>query len=695
MTDKPLAQKTNAPVAERRTHSISHHGHTLNDPYAWLQDANYPEVNDPDILAYLKAENSYFDGHMAKHHNEIESLFDEMKARQKLDDESVPYREANTYYQWAYNQEAQYRTWYRWKEGEEQTKEVFLDENQLAEGLEYFRLGGYDISNNGKFLAWSDDTDGSERFNISFKNLESGIVLQDKIPATIGSPIWAKDNQTLYYVVVNKNWRPYQVRSHVLGDVIENDKVIYTEHDEAFFVGISLSQSEKYLFISCGDHVTSEIHYLDLHQTDQVLQRISPRRTNHEYSVDHGDGFFFITTNKTQKNFSVMYVEDNNPDEPNWQPLVDGNAHLYIRGFLPLKKHLVVQERIDGLDAIRILSGEVSCNMDEYYIQFPEAAYRAELGTNAEFESDVLRISYESMVTPPTVLEYHFASTALEVRKTLEIPSGYSADAYSTERLMIEARDGVQVPVSIVYPREFKRDGSHPLYLYSYGAYGYAVPPGFSTTRLSLLNRGFAFAIAHIRGGDDLGYQWYEDGKLDKRTNTFNDFVDVARGLIERKYTSSGKIAIAGGSAGGELVGAVTNQAPELWGAVVAHVPFVDVLNTMLNQDLPLTPLEWPEWGNPLEDKTAFEHLLSYSPYEQIESKDYPPMMVTAGLNDPRVTYWEPAKYVARLRHEKTDQNLLLLKTNMGAGHGGKSGRFDSLYETAEEFVFILDALAT
>ena len=693
MTNKHSKQLPDAPRAQRREHKSYHHNHTLIDAYAWLQDPEYPRVNDPDILAYLEAENRYFESHMDKHKDNIEALFTELKARQKLDDESVPYFEAGTWYQWAFNKAAQYRTWSRWKSGGDNNKQVFLDENLLAEGLEYFHLGGFDICPNGSLLAWSDDTDGSEQYRISFKNLDTGQVLDDRIPDTFGTPVWANDNKTVFYVVLNENWRPYQIRAHVVGEPIEGDHVVYTEEDEAFFVDISVSQSNKFLFISSGDHVTSEVRFLSMDEPKAEPLIVTPRRTKHEYSVDHGGKTFFITTNRNQKNFSVMYTPETNPDESNWQVLVEGNARHYIRGILPLKNHLIIQERIEGLDAIRILSGELSSAMTETYIKFPEATFHAELGTNPEFDSDLVRISYESMLTPPTVMEYHLDSAQLTVRKTAEIPSGYTADEFCSERLMIEARDGVSVPVSIVYPKGFELGGNSPLYLYAYGAYGYATPPGFSTTRLSLLNRGFAYAIAHIRGGDDLGYQWYEDGKLDKRTNTFNDFVDVAQGLIARGYTRAGKIAIAGGSAGGELVAAVTNQAPELWGAVVAHVPFVDVLNTMLNKDLPLTPMEWPEWGNPVEDPQAYTHILSYSPYDQIEEKDYPPMMVTAGLNDPRVTYWEPAKYVAKLRHLKTDKNLLVLKTNMGAGHGGKSGRFDALYETAEEFIFVMNAL--
>ena len=689
----PAAGADSPPIAQRKPHQFTMHGFTIKDPYAWLQDPGYPTINDKDILAYLTAENTYFDSHMSEHQDNIDALFNEFKARQQAEDESVPYLENNYFYQWVFAKHAQYRSWQRWKE--DGSKQTILDETHLAADCDYFRLGGFDVSPDGQYIAWSADTDGSERFGISVRDLNNNTLLNDKIGATIGCPIWAQDNQTLFYVLVNENWRPYQVMAHVLGQTTEQDRVIYTEQDESFFVGISTTQSEKYLLISSGDHVTSEVHYLPLNQPEAALKLISARRKGHEYNVDHGGRNFYITTNRSEVNFSVVSVDDSDPAEPHWQTIIDGDAQHYIRGLLPLKNHLIVQQRINGLDAIRILArrADGSLSLEENYIQFPEPAYSASLATNTQYNTNIVRISYQSMTTPATVFDYHIDSQKLSVRKVQKIPSGYDESGFSSERLLLEARDGVKIPVSIVYPKDFIQDGSQPLYLYAYGAYGHAVPPGFSTTRLSLLKRGFAFAIAHIRGGDDLGHQWYEDGKLDKRTNTFNDFVDVARELIAKKYTRPGNIAIAGGSAGGELVAAVSNQAPELWGAVVAQVPFVDVLNTMLNKDLPLTPIEWPEWGNPIEDKQAFEHILSYSPYDQLKAMDYPPMLVTAGLNDPRVTYWEPAKYVARLRHLKTDKNLLLLKTNMAAGHGGKSGRFDSLYEVAEEYIFILHAL--
>ena len=437
--------------------------------------------------------------------------------------------------------------------------------------------------------------------------------------------------------------------------------------------------------IATGDHVTSEVRLVPAGDPTAAPLLIAPRRPGREYDADEHDGLLYIHTNDTDPQFRLCTAPIAAPGE--WTELIAPDPKFYMTGIECYRDFFVVEGREDGLDQVELHSYAGGAPRR---IAFPEASYAAGLGDNPEYAVDTLRLGYESMVTPGTVYDYDVASAALTVRKVQEIPSGYDAGRYRTERLKLDARDGTAVPVSIVYPADFPRDGSGKLYLYGYGAYGLAIPPGFSTGRLSLLDRGFAFAIAHIRGGDDLGQQWYLDGKLDRRANTFDDFVDVAKGLIAERWTSAGRIAIAGGSAGGELMGAVMNSDPDLWGAVVADVPFVDVLNTMLDADLPLTPGEWPEWGNPIEDKAAFDLIRSYSPYDNVTPQAYPPLFISAGLNDPRVTYWEPAKWAAKLRATRTDDNLLLLKTNMGAGHGGKSGRFDSLREVAEEHAFVL-----
>ncbi len=687
------------PVAKQHPHHKKIHGVSLEDPYAWLEDKNYPEVTDPEVLDYLKKENDYFEGWMRPIKPLVNTLFEEMKARQQEDDASVPFREGDYYYQWHYETGGQYPIWCRWHvTATEKERQVILDEPALAAKSSFFRLGGFDISPDGRYLAWSSDMDGSERFSICIRDLLSDEVLKDVITGAIGEPLWANDNQTIYYRVVNEAWRPYQVKAHRLGEAVIDDPVIFQEADESFFVSIGKSQSEKYLFVATGDHVTSEVHYIRADDPLGNLQLISPRRPGHEYHVDHREEAFYILSNDLVKNFRLVRTPEQTPTEEYWEEILRGDAQHYLLGFATFKNWLVIKERLDGLARVRVQTyaekwGICEDVIEEYVIPFPEPTYDVSLGMNAEYDPDFLRLSYQSMVTPATVYDFDFESRELRVRKVQQIPSGYDPTQYECQRLSASARDGTQVPVSIVYRKDFKQDGKHPLYLYAYGAYGHAIPPSFSTLRLSLLDRGFAFAIAHVRGGDDLGYQWYEDGKLEKRENTFNDFVDVARYLITERYTYRGGIAIAGGSAGGELMGAVVNQAPNLWGAVAAHVPFVDVLNTMLNDKLPLTPIEWPEWGNPIEDKQAFETIRAYSPYDQLKKGDYPPMLVTAGINDPRVTYWEPAKYVAKLRRLKTDENPLLLKTNMEAGHGGKSGRFDSLYEVAEEYAFIISQL--
>lgn len=688
-TAEPAATQTarlpEPPRAPQKPYSYTRHGYTIEDPWHWLKDPDYPEVKDPEILAYLEAENAYFEAAMGPHRPLVEKIYEEMKARLKEDDYSVPAREGAWEYWWQYRPGAQYRDWYRRPVGGGEPQ-LLLSEPALAEGLEYFRLGSLEVSPDGRLLAWSADTNGSERFTLKVRDLEAGRDLDLEIPGTIGNIIWSADSQGFFYTLVNENWRPYVVKYHRLGSDPAQDPAIYEETDGGFFIDIDQTQSKRFLTITTADHVTSEVHLVPL---DQPLARplmVSPRQTGREYHVDEREGTLYIRTNDTHVNFRVVTASLDRPGE--WRELIPGSDEHYIRDLASFKNVLVIEERLNGLDQIRVRDYEGR----EHYVTFPEAAYTVELDENREYEIAELRLSYESMVTPETVYDYDLAGRRFAVRKVQEIPSGYDPSQYETVRIMAPARDGAKIPVSIVYRKGFPRDGSRPLHLYAYGAYGYATPPGFSTVRLSLLDRGFAYAIAHIRGGDDMGYQWYLDGKLEKRQNTFNDFVDAAKGLIAAGFASPGNISISGGSAGGELMGAVTNMNPELWRAVVAHVPFVDVLNTMQDESLPLTPMEWPEWGNPIESKAAFETIRAYSPYDNVEAKAYPPLLITGGLNDPRVTYWEPAKWAARLRATKTDDNLLLLKINMGAGHGGKSGRFASLYEDAEEYVFILKA---
>lgn len=681
------------PVASRRPTSRVVHGVTLEDPYHWLKDPAHPNVTDPDILDYLRAENDYFDAEMAPYRSLVETLFEELKSRQPEEDESVPYRRGDHLYRWRFEPGAQYRTWERCPVGAPDAWSVFLDEPALAEGREYFSLGGLSVSPDGRFLAWSADTDGSERYRISITDLETRIDIDEPIPNSLGAPVWSADSQHLYYLQLNDNWRPYQVRLHRLGTPLTRDRIVYEEQENSFFVGISDTQSEAWILISAGDHVTSEARLIPADDPGAAPRLVAARRAGIEYHLDHRAGRFYILTNDEHRNFRLAVTDEHRPEPEHWETLIEGSQTHYLTDLLCLKDWLLVSERVDGLDQIRVIPDPDAGLDASYYIDFPEPVHDVGFGTNAEYDQTVLRLFYQSMVTPVTVYDFDLEARSLTTRKVQKIPSGYDPAAYTAERLMVEARDGVHVPVSLVRRRDVTPGPDTPLHLYGYGAYGIRMEPEFSASRLSLLDRGFIYAIAHIRGGDDLGYHWYEDGKLDKRNNTFNDFVDVSRFLIGAGYTGVGRITISGGSAGGELMGAVVNQAAELYGAVAAHVPFMDVLNTMLDPELPLTPIEWPEWGNPIEDPAAFALIRAYSPYDNLTARDYPPMLVTAGLNDPRVTYWEPAKYVAKLRYLKTDHNWLLLKTNMGAGHRGQSGRFDSLMEVAEEYAFLLVSL--
>jgi len=710
------------PRAEPRTHKYEHHGHTVEDPYAWLRDQGYPNVTDENVLAYLKQENEYFEAAMAPHKALIDELFEEMKGRIKEDDSSVPIRDGDWLYWWKFEAGAQYRKWYRKPvdskctpslDGEGEGRgdasgkgegvsdltptqtlphqgggledQLIYDEPAEAEGHEYFRLGALEVSPDGRLLATMVDVNGSERFTLKIRDLATGKDVETITEVGIGSPVWSSDSKGIVFTEVNDNWRSYRARYHRLGTPVEDDRTLYEEtEDLGFSVGVDDSQDRSLIFIATGDNVTTEVRFVPASDPLAEPVLISRRKPGREYSVDAAHGRLWITANDTHVNFRLAEADPAKPEE--WKTVIPGSDRVYLMGAASYRDHIAMHRRVDGLDQLilRTYQGE------EVRIPFAEASYSAGFAGNPEFAPDAYRIGYSSMVTPATIYDYHPGSGELEVLKVQEIPSGYDPSRYSTERLMVPARDGKLIPVSVVYPKGFAKDGTGKLFLYAYGAYGHAIPPGFSAARISLLDRGWAYAIAHIRGGDDLGYDWYLQGKLDKRTNAFTDFVDAAKGLIDAKFTQAGRIAINGGSAGGELMGVVANTDPELWGAVVADVPFVDVLNTMLDDSLPLTPGEWPEWGNPLKDKAAFELIKSYSPYDNVKAQDYPPMLITGGLNDPRVTYWEPAKWAAKLRATKTDDNLLLLKTNMGAGHGGKSGRWEHLREVAEAFAFVI-----
>ena len=627
-----MTDSAKPPVAAQKPHFYERHGVRIDDPYAWLKDEGYPKVDDVDVLDYLKAENTYFEAQMKPLAPLVETIFQEMKGRLKEDDSSVPQKDGDYLYWRRFEPGAQYKQWMRQPvSGGAET--VLLDEAKLAEGKEYFRLSGITISEDDRMMAYATDTNGSERYTIRFQDLVTGEHLADEIPGTLGDFVFSADGKHLLYGLVNDNWRVEKILIHTLGTPVAEDKVIYAEPDQGFQTGVGMTHSRKWIVVATGDNETSEVRLLPVNDPFAKPILVRERKKGVEYDVEEHEGTLFIHTNDTSTQFRLVTAPLAKPGE--WTERIAPSPNFYMTAVSTFADFFIVEGRDNGLDQVEIhpyRGGKPK------RIAFPEASYSAGLDENPEYKVTKLRLSYESMITPDTVTEYDVSTGEMTTLKVQEIPSGYDASQYATERVEITARDGTKVPVSVVYKKGFKKDGNGPLYLYAYGAYGYAIPPGFSTVRLSLLDRGFAYAIAHIRGGDDLGQQWQLDGKLTKRTNTFNDFVDSAKGLIDLGFAKAGRIVAAGGSAGGELMGVVVNTNPELWGAVAAHVPFVDVLNTMQDETLPLTPGEWPEWGNPITDKAAFDLIRSYSPYDNVKAQAYPPLFITGGLNDPRVT---------------------------------------------------------
>jgi oligopeptidase B len=685
MNEQKTGSFPRPPHARRVPLTHERFGVSWEDDWAWLRDPNYPKVEDPEILAYLAAENDYFEAVMAPHRRFVERLHEELKGRLKEDDSSVPVQDGAFEYRWSFAAGAQYRAWWRRKAGEESWRLV-LDENVLAEQKSYFNLRQLVPGPDGRLIAYSSDEDGSERFGLVVRDLATGAELEHKVGNTSGAVVWAEDGRTLFYVELNENLRPFRVRAHELGGEQAMDRIVYEEDDPAFFVSIGKTRDGAFIAVSTGTHVTREIRVIPAGRPGDEPRLVAGRRDGHRYALDHAHGHFWITTNDRHVNFRLVRAPADAPDERNWAEIMPGDDHRYLLGASCFADFLVISERVDGLADLRIrhYGGE------EHVIAFEEGVYTAVPGDNREFEADRVRVLYTSMITPPSVLDYIVSKRELVLRKMQEIPSGYDKSRYRTKRLSAPGRDGTAIPVTLVWRDDFPHDGSGALFMYGYGAYGHGNDPAFSPHRLSLLDRGFCFAMTHVRGGDELGWQWYEDGKLARKENSFEDFIATAEHLIATGWARAGRIAIRGGSAGGMLIGAVVNRRPELWRCALAEVPFVDVVNTMSDPSLPLTPIEWPEWGNPLEDPQALRRLLGYSPYDNIRAQAYPAMLVSAGISDPRVTYWEPAKYVARLRATKTDDNLLLFKTNMEAGHFGRSGRYEALLELAEHYAFVL-----
>jgi oligopeptidase B len=685
-----------APSAPRRPHSITAHGITVVDDYAWLKDANWQEVlRDPsvlnaDIRDYLEAENDYTESLLGHTGALQKKLVAEMRGRIKEDDSSVPAPDGPYAYMRKFREGGQHEMFGRApRHGGE--IEIVLDGDALAADHEYFKFGGARHSPDHRLEAWSADIKGSEYFAIRVRDWADGKDRDDVVEETDGAAVWSADAKSFFYVKLDDNHRPMQVWRHRLGTQQADDILVYEEQDSGWSTHIHESSSGRLCVIAGGDHETSEQRLIDLADPDAPPRLVAAREVGVQYSVaDRGDELFILTNADGAIDFKIVTAPLSSPERANWRDMIPYRAGVYIIDLELYAHHLVRLERANALPAIVIRDLRTG---DEHAIAFDEAAYSLDTMGGYEFDTTNLRFSYSSMTTPSEVYDYDMASRTRILRKRQEIPSGHNPADYVTTRIMAASHDGAEVPVSILHRRDLQRDGRAPLLLYGYGSYGMAMPASFSANRLSLVDRGFVYAIAHIRGGSDKGWGWYLDGKRDKKTNSFDDFAASARALIDARYTSAKRIVGHGGSAGGMLMGAVANRAGELFAGIVAEVPFVDVLNTMLDDTLPLTPPEWPEWGNPIESAADFKTILSYSPYDNVAAKDYPAILAMGGLTDPRVTYWEPAKWIARLRATMRGGGPVLLRTNMGAGHGGASGRFHRLDEIAIAYAFALWAV--
>ncbi len=681
------------PIAPKRPVTDTRHGHTRTDDYAWLRADNWQEVmRDPslladDIRAHLEAENAYFEEQMRDTADLQETLFQEMKGRIKEDDSSVPSPDGPWSYSVRFVEGGQHPLLVREpRDGGEET--VLLDGNGLAEGKAYFRLGGSTHSPDHNKLAWAYDDKGSEFYSLRIRDLETGNDLADEIADTGGHGVWSSNCEQVFYILQDENHRPSKLFRHRIGAPVDEDVLIYEEADPGFFMGVGKTQSNRFIMIHSHDHETSEVRILPADDPEAEPRLIAARERQVQYSIDEGGGTLYILTNRDgAKDFKIVTAPADDPGPENWQELIPHEAGRLILAHTVYADHLVRLERKDSLPRIvirRLSDGE------EHAIAFDEEAYSLGLTGGYEYDTTVIRFTYSSMTTPQRTYDYDMETRERILRKEQDVPSGHNPADYVTRRVLAPTEDGETVPISLLYRKDTPLDGTAPCLLYGYGSYGIAIPAAFNTNRLSLVDRGFVHAIAHIRGGKDKGFGWYEEGKREKKVNTFKDFIAAAEFLIAEKFTARGRIVAEGGSAGGMLMGAIANMAPGLFGGVIGAVPFVDVMNTMLDDTLPLTPPEWPEWGNPIESEEDYHTILAYSPYDNVRAQSYPPILAMAGLTDPRVTYWEPAKWVARLRELKTDDNLLLLRTNMEAGHAGASGRFDALKETAIEQAFAL-----
>ncbi|MFN4141496.1 S9 family peptidase [Aestuariivirga sp.] len=680
------------PVAAKRPRAETWHGYPKHDDYQWLKAENWQEVmHDPlllpkEIRDFLEGENAYHEAVMAATKPLQEKLFQEMKGRIKEDDSSVPAPDGPFDYYSSYVTGGQHPRFCRKPRGSEGPEQLLLDGNLLAQGRDYFHFGGIDVSPDHGLIAWSFDGNGSEFYEMRVREAATGADRTDVLHNTAGEAVWAADGRSFFYTLQDENHRPLRTYRHVLGTTQEEDQLVFEEKDTGKFTGVAITHSQNYIVIDAHDHDTSELWIIDARRPEEKPRLVAPRVTGIEYDVEDWNGQFIIRTNEGgAEDYKLVTAPVESPGKENWADLVPHRPGIFIISYIVLKDWLIRMERENALPRIvvrNMASGE------EHAIAFDEEAYSLGFGEMREYDTDTLRFTYSSMTTPLQVFDYDMRDRSRVLRKTQQVPSGHEPSDYVTRRLFAPAHDGETIPVTLLYRRDAKLDGSAPLWLYGYGSYGISIPAGFNTNILSLVNRGFIYAIAHVRGGQEKGRRWYKSGKMEMKQNTFRDFISCAEHLIAKGYTRKGSIVAQGGSAGGMLMGAVANMAPDLFRGIVAEVPFVDVLTTMLDDTLPLTPPEWPEWGNPRESRQAYEAIMAYSPYDRIEAKAYPHILAVGGLTDPRVTYWEPAKWVAKLRELKTDDNLLLLKTNMGAGHGGAPGRFDRLKEVAFVYAF-------
>ena len=679
-----MNQPQTSPQVAKQPKELVTHGDRRIDNYYWLRHQDKPEV-----IAYLEAENSYTEKAMGHTKELQQSLYDEMLSRIEETDLSVPYR-LKDYYYYSRTVEGQaYAIFCRKYKSLDAAEEILLNENELAEGKDFFSLGIISVSPDAQILAYSVDNTGAENYTLHFLDLKTRELYAETIEDTYYSFAWGNDNQTTFYTKIDAANRPYQLWRHTLGSEASQDVLVYQEDNESYFLGVGKTRSRAYIMLSLSSMVTSEVRYLDADRPTDEFQVFQPRQQGIEYSIEHHSDRFYIVTNEEAMNFKLMSTPVKSTDKANWKTLIPHRQDVMLDGVDPFAEYLIIYERKAGLPTATIQTLATGKTNE---LTFPEPTYSFGGGNNPEFNTTKFRFGYSSMVTPSSVFDYDLKTGERELKKESKVLGGYDRTLYASERLIATAPDGTEVPISLVYKKGIKRDGSSPLWLNGYGSYGYAYPVTFSSIRLSLLERGFVVAIAHIRGGEEMGRHWYEDGKFLQKKNTFTDFIACAEHLIDTGWTNRDRLVISGGSAGGLLMGAVVNLRPDLFKVAVAEVPFVDVLTTILDADLPLTIQEWEEWGNP-QDPEYYEYIKSYSPYDNVEAKDYPTMLITAGLNDPRVKYWEPAKWTAKLRELKTDDNLLLLKTNMSAGHGGASGRYEYLKEIAFEYAFVLDRL--